>query len=171
MMRAIFASTALALSSLLLLGAAPIARAQDLPPRESPVTCDYSITPHDQRRVQICSLANRDTLVMLAEPNISEQPLLYMTLHDGLTLWAPIAQRYLPQAWATLPGDIFTVIHPRTPPCPGPGDQTTMYYYEFGDGWGIYATPDGYVGCFRPGQTEERREQDGPVPSSHAAVP
>jgi hypothetical protein len=139
---------AVVLSGLLLLGAAPT-RAQESPPVEYPLTCDYMTTRPDPIRVQVCIYPSDTVVVMLAEPSISGHPLLTMTIHSGLTLWAPIAQRYMPRGWATAPGDVFRVIHPSTPPCDAMTDvdQTTMYYYDLGGGRGVYSALDGTAYC------------------------
>jgi hypothetical protein len=138
---------ALVLSGLLLLGAAPM-RAQEPPsPVDYELTCDYTTIWSDRTRVQVCAYPSGTEMVLLAEPSVSGRPLLYMTLLSGLTLWAPLAQRYLPRAWATQSGDVFTTIHPSTPPCQAQVDQRVMYYYELDDGWTVYVAPDGSVAC------------------------
>jgi hypothetical protein len=98
----------LVLSGLLILGAAP-ARAQEPPLVDHPLACDYTTTRPDQTRVQVCTYPFGTEMVMLAESRVSGHPLLYMNVQGRLLLWAPIAQRYLPRAWDTQPGDVFIV--------------------------------------------------------------
>ena len=138
------------LVAVLLVSAVRIAVAQDRPSIDHQLACDYATVHADRTHVQVCAFPYGDRLITLAESSVRGHPLLYMTLPSGYTLWAPIARQYMPQSWGTLRGSVFKTIHPRTPPCQVTNDQTTMYYYDSGEGWAAYAVPDGSAYCVGP---------------------
>jgi hypothetical protein len=123
------------------------AHAQEASAVQEPAVCVRGYIGADTVQTRLCTYPDGDILAMLNEPGVSGHPLLMLWMADGqLRLFTPMARQWLPQTWATAPGETMSVAYPSEPPCAASVEQRTMYRYR-GHGWLVYASPDGRVSC------------------------
>jgi hypothetical protein len=137
-----------ALAVMVLLGTTATAHTQN-EPIDHQLACDTVRAQPDQTRIEVCTFPSGTQTIRLNEPSIREHPLLYLRTYNGTLLWAPVAERYLPQSWAALPGGLLYVQRPTTPPCMVLASEQTVYF-TYSDGAEVYAALDGSAYCVLP---------------------
>jgi hypothetical protein len=117
------------------------------------LSCEPATTSTDHTPITFCTYPSGDEMWMLDDARVSGHPLLMVSIGGAVQLWTPIAQRYMPQAFATKAGMTFEVVHPAQPPCTMLGRdhrQDTMYHFGTGgtSGYDLYVTMDGRGSCY-----------------------
>ena len=101
--------------------------------------------------IQSCEYPDGTQTLKLEGPDGSASALLMLNPWGGLPLWAPVAPRIVPDTFAALPGDLFSVEHPTQPPCTfnEPIGPTEWYVYVLGQGRELWAAATGAGWCMR----------------------